>query len=104
MKNLKKKALVSAVAGVFAFGAGFYMAPESTLPTLTMMQAAEAAAQWEQGTITAEGFGTPPMGTYGSKANIVPPSSMHSAISLSKSTACRSMPRRQSRTSSSAAT
>ena len=71
MKNLKKKALVSAVAGVFAFGAGFYMAPESTLPTLTMMQAAEAAAQWEQGTITAEGFGTPPMGTYGSKANIM---------------------------------
>ena len=71
MKTLKKKALVSALAGVFAFGAGFYMAPDATLPTLTMMQAAEAAPQWEQGTITAEGFGTPPMGTYGSKASIM---------------------------------
>ena len=71
MKNLKKKALAGAIAGVFAFGAGFYMAPDATLPTLTMMQAAEAAPQWEQGTITAEGFGTPPMGTYGSKASIM---------------------------------
>ena len=71
MKNLKKKALVSAVAGVFAFGAGVYMAPESALPALTLMQSAEASALWEQGTITAEGFGTPPMGTYGSKAGIL---------------------------------
>ena len=71
MKNLKKKALISALAGVFAFGGGFYMAPNSDIPTLTLMQAAEAAAQWEQGTITAEGFGTPPMGTYGSKASIM---------------------------------
>ena len=71
MKNLKKKALVSALAGVFAFGGGLYMAPNSDIPTLTLMQAAEAAAQWEQGTITAEGFGTPPMGTYGSKASIM---------------------------------
>ena len=71
MKNLKKKALAGAIAGVFAFGAGFYAAPDSSLPSLTIMQAAEAAAQWEQGAITAEGFGTPPMGTYGSKANIM---------------------------------
>ena len=71
MKNLKKKALAGAIAGVFAFGAGFYAAPDSSLPSLTLMQAAEAAPQWEQGTITAEGFGTPPMGTYGSKANIM---------------------------------
>ena len=71
MKTLKKKALVSALAGVFAFGGGLYMAPNSDIPTLTLMQAAEAAAQWEQGTITAEGFGTPPMGTYGSKASIM---------------------------------
>jgi putative lipoprotein len=71
MKNLKKKALAGAIAGVFAFGAGFYAAPESALPTLTLMQAAEAAPQWEQGIITAEGFGTPPMGTYGSKASIM---------------------------------
>ena len=71
MKNLKKKALTGAIAGVFAFGAGFYAAPDSSLPSLTIMQAAEAAAQWEQGAITAEGFGTPPMGTYGSKASIM---------------------------------
>ena len=71
MKNLKKKALAGAIAGVFAFGAGFYAAPDSSLPSLTLMQAAEAAPQWEQGTITAEGFGTPPMGTYGSKASIM---------------------------------
>ena len=71
MKNLKKKALVSAIAGVFAFGAGFYAAPNTSLPSLTIMQAAEAAPQWEQGTITAEGFGTPPMGAYGSKASIM---------------------------------
>ena len=71
MKNLKKKMLVSAMTGVFAFGAGFYAAPDSSLPSLTIMQAAEAAAQWEQGAITAEGFGTPPMGTYGSKASIM---------------------------------
>ena len=71
MKNLKRKALAGAIAGVFAFGAGFYAAPDSSLPALTIMQAAEAAAQWEQGTITAEGFGTPPMGTYGSKASIM---------------------------------
>ena len=71
MKNLKKKALAGAIAGVFAFGAGFYAAPDSSLPSLTIMQAAEAAAQWEQGAITAEGFGTPPMGTYGSKASIM---------------------------------
>ena len=71
MKNLKKKALVSAIAGVFAFGAGFYAAPNTSLPSLTIMQAAEAAPQWEQGTITAEGFGTPPMGAYGSKASII---------------------------------
>ena len=71
MKNLKKKALAGAIAGVFAFGAGFYAAPDSSLPSLTIMQAAEAAAQWEQGAITAEGFGTPPMGAYGSKASIM---------------------------------
>ena len=71
MKNLKKKALAGAIAGVFAFGAGFYAAPDSSLPSFTIMQAAEAAAQWEQGAITAEGFGTPPMGTYGSKASIM---------------------------------
>ena len=71
MKNLKKKALVSAIAGVFVFGAGFYAAPNTSLPSLTIMQAAEAAPQWEQGTITAEGFGTPPMGAYGSKASIM---------------------------------
>ena len=71
MKNLKKKALAGAIAGVFAFGAGFYAAPDSSLPSLTIMQAAEAAAQWEQGAITAEGFGTPPIGTYGSKASIM---------------------------------
>ena len=71
MKNLKKKALAGAIAGVFAFGAGLYAAPDSSLPSLTIMQAAEAAAQWEQGAITAEGFGTPPMGTYGSKASIM---------------------------------
>ena len=71
MKNLKKKALAGAIAGVFAFGAGFYAASDSSLPSLTIMQAAEAAAQWEQGAITAEGFGTPPMGTYGSKASIM---------------------------------
>ena len=71
MKNLKKKALAGAIAGVFAFGVGFYAAPDSSLPSLTIMQAAEAAAQWEQGAITAEGFGTPPMGTYGSKASIM---------------------------------
>lgn len=71
MKNLKKKALISAIAGVFAFGAGFYAAPNTSLPSLTIMQAAEAAPQWEQGTITAEGFGTPPMGAYGSKASIM---------------------------------
>ena len=40
MKNLKKKALVSAIAGVFAFGAGFYAAPNTSLPSLTIMQAA----------------------------------------------------------------
>jgi len=45
MKNLKKKALVSAIAGVFAFGAGFYAAPNTSLPSLTIMQAAEAAPQ-----------------------------------------------------------
>lgn len=71
MKNLKKKALAGAIAGVFAFGAGFYAAPDSSLPFLTLMQAAEAAPQWEQGTITAEGFGTPPAGAYGSKASIM---------------------------------
>ena len=71
MKNLKKKALAGAIAGVFAFGAGFYAAPDSSLPSLTLMQAAEAAPQWEQGTITAEGFGTPPAGAYGSKASIM---------------------------------
>ena len=71
MKNLKKKMLVSAMTGVFAFGAGFCMAPNTALPSLTIMQTAEAAAQWEMGTITAEGFGTPPMGTYGAKANIM---------------------------------
>ena len=71
MKNLKKKALVSALAGAFVFGAGFSMAPDSALPTLTIMQATEAATLWEDGVITAEGAGTPPMGTYGSKANIM---------------------------------
>ena len=71
MKNLKKKALAGAIAGVFAFGAGFYAAPNTSLPSLTLMQAAEAAPQWEQGTITAEGFGTPPAGAYGSKASIM---------------------------------
>ena len=71
MKNLKKKALAGAIAGIFAFGAGFYAAPDSSLPSLTLMQAAEAAPQWEQGTITAEGFGTPPAGAYGSKASIM---------------------------------
>ncbi len=71
MKNLKKKALANAIAGVFALSAGYATAPNAILPTLTLMQAAEAAAQWDEGTITAEGFGTPPSGTYGAKANIM---------------------------------
>lgn len=71
MKNLKKKALAGAIAGVFAFGAGFYMAPDTMLPTITIMQAAEAAAQWEEGIVSAEGFGAPPPHMGGSRASMM---------------------------------
>ena len=78
MKNLKKKALVSAIAGVFAFGAGFYAAPNTSLPSLTLMQAAEAAPQWEQGTIRAH------MARRRASWHAVPPSWTHSATSPSR--------------------
>jgi len=71
MKNLKKKALVSAMAGVFALSAGFTATPDTLLPSISLMQSAHAAAMWDEGTITAEGFGTPPTGVYGSRANIM---------------------------------
>lgn len=71
MKNLKKKALVSAMAGVFALSAGFAATPDTLLPSVSLMQAAHAAAMWDEGTIVAEGFGTPPNGVYGSRANIM---------------------------------
>ena len=71
MKNLKKKALVSAMAGVFALSAGYAATPDTLLPSLSMMQRVEAAAQWNEGRITAEGFGTPPANAYGAKANIM---------------------------------
>ena len=71
MKNLKKKALVSAMAGVFALSAGFAATPDTLLPSISLMQSAHAAAMWDEGTITAEGFGTPPTGVYGSRANIM---------------------------------
>ena len=71
MKNLKKKALVSAMAGVFALSAGFAATPDTLLPSVSLMQSAHAAAMWDEGMITAEGFGTPPAGVYGSRANIM---------------------------------
>ena len=71
MKNLKKKALVSAIAGVFALSAGYAATPDTLLPAISMMQRVEAAAQWNEGRITAEGFGTPPANAYGAKANIM---------------------------------
>ena len=71
MKNLKKKALVSAMAGVFALSAGFAATPDTLLPSVSLMQSVEAAPMWDEGTIVAEGFGTPPNGVYGSRANIM---------------------------------
>ena len=71
MKNLKKKALVSAMTGVFALSAGFAATPDTLLPSVSLMQAAHAAPMWDEGTIVAEGFGTPPNGVYGSRANIM---------------------------------
>mgnify|MGYP000847945762 FL=1 len=71
MKNLKKKALVSAMTGVFALSAGFAATPDTLLPSVSIMQTAHAAAMWDEGTITAEGFGAPPNGVYGSRANIM---------------------------------
>jgi len=71
MKNLKKKALVSAMAGVFALSAGYAATPDTLLPAISMMQRVEAAAQWNEGRVTAEGFGTPPANAYGAKANIM---------------------------------
>ena len=71
MKNLKKKAMVSAMAGVFALSAGYAATPDTLLPSISLMQSVEAAAQWNEGRITAEGFGTPPTNAYGAKANIM---------------------------------
>ena len=71
MKNLKKKAMVSAMAGVFALSAGYAATPDTLLPSISLMQSVEAAAQWNEGRITAEGFGTPPANAYGAKANIM---------------------------------
>ena len=71
MKNLKKKAMVSAIAGVFALSAGYVATPDTLLPSISLMQSVEAAAQWNEGRITAEGFGTPPANAYGAKANIM---------------------------------
>ncbi len=71
MKNLKKKALVSAMVGVFALSAGFAATPDTLLPSVSLMQSVEAAPMWDEGTIVAEGFGTPPNGVYGSRANIM---------------------------------
>lgn len=71
MKNLKKKAMVSAMVGVFALSAGYAATPDTLLPSISLMQSVEAAAQWNEGRITAEGFGTPPANAYGAKANIM---------------------------------
>ena len=71
MKNLKKKAMVSAIAGEFALSAGYAATPDTLLPSISLMQSVEAAAQWNEGRITAEGFGTPPANAYGAKANIM---------------------------------
>ena len=71
MKNLKKKAMVSVMAGVFALSVGYAATPDTLLPSISLMQSVEAAAQWNEGRITAEGFGTPPANAYGAKANIM---------------------------------
>ena len=71
MKNLKKKAMISAIAGIFALSAGYAATPDTLLPSISLMQSVEAAAQWNEGRITAEGFGTPPANAYGAKANIM---------------------------------
>ena len=73
MKNLGKKALIGAIAGVFATGAGFCAVPGAAFPAPAFVRHAEAASglQWENGVVTAEGFGVPPAGAYGTRAGIL---------------------------------
>ena len=59
------------MAGVFALSAGYAATPDTLLPSISLMQSVEAAAQWNEGRVTAEGFGTPPANAYGAKANIM---------------------------------
>lgn len=76
MKDLKKKVMLCTLAGVFAIGGSAVALPDfNAVPAgLFFMQRAEAAEgglHWEDGKVVAVGYGVPPTGVYGARANLL---------------------------------
>ena len=76
MKDLKKKVMLCTLAGAFAIGGSAVALPDfNAVPAgLFFMQRAEAAEgglHWEDGKVVAVGYGVPPTGVYGARANLL---------------------------------
>ena len=72
---MKKKVMLCTLAGVFAIGGSAVALPDfNAVPAGLFMQQAEAAEgglHWEDGKVVAVGYGVPPTGVYGARANLL---------------------------------
>lgn len=75
MKNLKKKMMLCTLAGILAVGGSAVLSPDvDSVPLGFFMQqveAAEGGLLWEDGKVVAVGYGAPPTGVYGARANLL---------------------------------
>ena len=75
MKSLKNKAMICTLAGVLAMGGGAVLLPEAGSATTDLLvrrvEAAEGGLHWEDGKVIAVGYGLPPTGVYGTRADLL---------------------------------
>ena len=75
MKSLKNKAMICTLAGVLAMGGGAVLLPEAGSATTELLvrrvEAAEGGLHWEDGKVIAVGYGLPPTGVYGTRADLL---------------------------------
>lgn len=75
MKSLKKKTMVCTLAGVLAMSGGAALLPDAAFAPAGIfaqrVEAAEGGLHWEDGKVVAVGYGVPPTGAYGTRANLL---------------------------------
>lgn len=75
MKNLKKKMMLCTLAGILAVGGSAVLSPDvDSVPLgffVQQVEAAEGGLLWEDGKVVAVGYGAPPTGVYGARANLL---------------------------------